>query len=69
MRIEIDSIIETDKSTLINDVKQLFAALENGQPVEQFKSEIIRLYHVIVDCHMQDVIIEELGEKCLHKRV
>ena len=61
----IDTMIESGRTTVADDVKKLIKAMESGIPMEELNSEILRLHHVIVDGHMQDLVIEKCGKNDL----
>lgn len=63
-----NSDIEAGKKTVVKDVKRLIEAWEKGQSDDQFNNELNRLYHVIVDGQMEEVVIEGCGKENL-KRV
>ena len=65
--VNLDTMIESGRATVVDDVNSLLNALENGVPIEELKSEILRLHHVIVDGHMQDIVIEGCGKNRLLK--
>lgn len=62
---DLDIMIESGRATVVDDMKQLISALESGVSIEELKSEVLRLYHVIVDGHLQDIVIEGCGKKKL----
>ena len=56
--IDLDTMVESDRATVVEDVKKLLEAIERGQTINELRSEIIRLNRVIVDGCLQDVVIE-----------
>lgn len=62
-----NSDIEAGKRTVVEDVKRLIEAWEKGQSDDQFKNELNRLYHVIIDGQMEEVVRDECGEEILKK--
>ena len=63
--VDIDTMIESGRVTVIDDVNRLTDALNNGVPIEELRTEILRLHHVIVDGHLQDIVIQECGKNKL----
>ena len=60
--VDVVDIIESGKKTVEDDVKRIIAAIEQGQSIEQLKSEIIRVRMVVIDGHQQDKVISECGK-------
>lgn len=63
--VDLDTMIESGRATVVDDVNRLIDALNNGVPIEELRTEILRLHHVIVDGHLQDVVIQECGKNNL----
>ncbi len=63
----LSDIAPSDKTAIVEDVKKLIESRESGQTNAQLKSEIIRLHRVIVEGHLQDVVIEGCGKEGLKK--
>lgn len=65
--LKLSETEQARRATLIEDVKKLIEARESGQTNAQLKSEVMRLHQIIVDGHLQDLVIEECGEESLKK--
>lgn len=63
----MSEIEQSKRATLVNDVKKLIEARESGQTNAQLKCEVMRLYKIIVDDHLQEIVIEECGKESLRK--
>ena len=59
---DLDTMIESSRATVVDDVKRLLQAKENGVPHEELVDEIKRLCRVIIDGCMQDAVIEGCGK-------
>lgn len=62
---DLDTMIESGRATVVDDVKRLLQAKENGVPHEELVDEIKRLCRVIIDGCMQDAVIEGCGKEGL----
>lgn len=60
--VNIVDVIESGNKTVVEDVKKIIAAIEQGQSIEQLKSEITRVHMVVVDGHLQGKVIDECGK-------
>jgi hypothetical protein len=56
---------QSNRAAIVEDVKKLMEAKATGKTREQLKSEIIRLHRVIVESHLQGVVIEGCGKEGL----
>jgi hypothetical protein len=63
----LNEVEQSNRAAIVEDVKKLIEARESGQTNAQLKSEIIRLHRVIVEGHLQDVVIEGCGKEGLKK--
>ena len=65
--VKLSEMAQSDRDAIVEDVKKLIKAKENGQTNVQLKNEIIRLHQIIIDGHLQDVVAERCGEESLRK--
>ena len=64
---DVNKNVEADIVTIVEDVKKLIEARESGLTNAQLKSEVMRLRQIIVDGHLQDIVVEECGKESLKK--
>jgi hypothetical protein len=65
--MKLSEMEQAKRASLVDDVKRLIEARENGQTNGKLKSEITRLYQIIVEDKLQEVVVEGCGRDSLKK--